>query len=184
MNLEANLRPSLLLVAVLGAGPAGSASADDTAAPAPTSCLTREDIRTTKVIDDRNVLFITRERAMYNNQLSRHCPGMRRSTPLSFTYADHRLCAGSTFSVLMRIGSGSPIAVNDPANNVHYTIPGPSFVQGATCELGLFAPISEDEVKVLMAAGDEQHKSRRRGNRDAVKTEAVEPAAAKQPAGK
>ena len=109
MNLEANLRPSLLLVALLGAASAGPASADDRAAPAATSCLARENIRTTKVIDDRNILFTTRDRTMYNNQLSRHCPGMRRSTPLSFTYADHRLCSGSTFSVLMRIGSGSPI---------------------------------------------------------------------------
>ena len=67
---------------------------------------------------------------------------------------------------------------------MHYTIPGPSFVQGATCELGLFAPISEDEAKVLMAAGDEEHKSRRRGNRDTVKTEAVAPAAPKRPADK
>jgi hypothetical protein len=183
MNLETTLRRSLLLVAAFGATSAGPVSAGDNAATA-TNCLTREQIRSTKVVDDRNVLFVMRDRTTYNNQLGRHCPGMRRSTPLSFTYADHRLCAGSTFSVLMRIGSGSPIAVNDPANNVHYTIPGPGFVQGATCRLALFAPISDDEVKALMAAADEERRSRRRGNRDAVKIEAVKPAAAAQPAGK
>ncbi len=180
MNADTILRRSLLLVALLGA--LQTAVADDSATR-PTACLRREDIRSTKVIDDRNIVFTTRDRQTYNNQLGRHCPGMRRSTPLSFTYADHGLCMGSTFSVLMRVGSGNAIAVNDPANNVHYTIPGPNFVQGATCQLAMFAPISEDEVKALMAATDVERHSRRRGNRDAVKTEAAESGRAAEPAG-
>ena len=174
MSSNTLVRRSLWLVTTFSAIGAGSAFADDPA-PGPTACLRREDIRSTKVIDDRNILFITRHRTTYNNQLPRHCPGMRRSTPLSFTYADHGLCAGSTFSVLMRVGSGNSIAVNDPANNVHYTLPGPNFVQGATCQLATFAPISDDEIEVLKAATDTARKSRKRGNRDAVKTEAVKP---------
>jgi hypothetical protein len=174
MNSNTIVYRSLWLVTMVGAIAGGSASADDSA-PGPTACLRREDIRSTKVLDDRNILFITRDRTTYNNQLARRCPGMRRATPLSFTYADHGLCAGSTFSVLMRVGSGNSIAVNDPANNVHYTLPGPNLVQGATCELASFAPISEDEIEVLKAATDVERKSRKRGNRDAVKTEAVKP---------
>lgn len=174
MSSDTIVRRSLWLAAVVCATGTGSAFANDPA-PQPTACLRREDIRSTKVIDDRNILFVTRNRTTYNNQLPRHCPGMRRSTPLSFTYADHGLCAGSTFSVLMRVGSGNSIAVNDPANNIHYTLPGPNFVQGATCQLATFAPISEDEIEVLKAATDTERKARKRGSRDAVKTEPVKP---------
>jgi hypothetical protein len=42
----------------------------------------------------------------------------------------------------------------------------------------VFTPISADEVDVLTAATEEGQRSRRRGDRDAVKTEAVEKAPA------
>jgi hypothetical protein len=40
----------------------------------------------------------------------------------------------------------------------------------------MFSPVSEDELKVLMAATDEPKPSRRRGERDTIKTEPVEAA--------
>jgi hypothetical protein len=42
----------------------------------------------------------------------------------------------------------------------------------------MFGPVSQDEVKVLLAATEEPKRSRRRGDQDAVKTEAVEAAPA------
>jgi hypothetical protein len=160
------------------------AHADEPAAArAATACLNHSTIRTTKVLDNRNVLFTTRDRTTYHNQLGRQCLGMNRTTPLSFTYSDSRLCAGSTFTVMLRTGASSNLVpYTTPGTNEHIALQGPSFVPGPTCELGMFSPVSADEVAALTAATEVTRKSRRRGDRDAIKTEAVEAAPAAQPA--
>jgi hypothetical protein len=168
------------------AGQASMAFADDEASVA-TPCLRRSDIRTTKILDDRNVLFITRDRTTYNNQLVRQCPGMRRNSAMSFTYANNgKLCTGSTFTVLYRSGaSTNTVPYTNPVTNEHIALQGPPFVTGPTCQLGMFGPVSQDEVKVLLAATEEPKRSRHRGDQDAVKTQAVEAAPApEQPATK
>src|SRR5204863_3479775 len=140
------IRRSLLLAAMLGATHAGTSFGDDDAGVA-TACLRRADIRTTKILDDRNVLFITRDRTTYNNQLVRQCPGMRRNSAMSFTYANNgKLCAGSTFTVLYRSGqSTNTTPYTNPLTNEHSALQGPAFVTGPTCQLGMFGPVSEDE---------------------------------------
>ena len=185
MNVETTVRRSLLLAVALGAGQAGVAFADDTAATRATACLRRTDIRSTKIVDERNVLFVTRDKTTYNNQFVRQCPGMGRNSVLSFTYSNNgALCAGSTFTVLFRAGMNSNLQPYwDPFTQKNVTLQGPAFITGPTCEIGLFGPISQDEVKALMAATDEPKRSRRRSDRDAVKTEAVGAVpAAEQPA--
>ena len=179
MSLETTIRRSLLLTAVFTGAQAGVAFADDEASVA-TACLRRSDIRSTKILDDRNVLFITRDRTTYNNQLVRQCPGMRRNSAMSFTYANNgKLCTGSTFTVLYRSGqSTNTTPYTNPVTNEHIALQGPAFVTGPTCQLGMFGPVSQDEVKVLLAATEEPKRSRRRGDQDAVKTEAVEAAPA------
>ena len=184
MSLETTIRRSLLLTAMLTAGQAGMAFAGDKAGAA-TACLRRSDIRTTKILDDRNVLFITRDQTTYNNQVVRQCPGMRRNSVLSFTYANNgKLCAGSTFTVLFRASPNTNrVPYWDPFTQKNTTLDGPAFITGPTCQIGMFGPVSPDEVKALMAATDEPKRSRRRTDRDAVKTEAVEAVpAAEQPA--
>ena len=180
MNVETTIRRSLLLAAMLGAVHASPALADDDGATVATSCLRRSDIRTTKILSDRNVLFITRDRTTYVNQLARQCPGMSRNSAMSFTYANNgKLCTGSLFTVLYRSGvSTNMVPYTNPLTNEHSALQGPAFVIGPTCQLGLFGPVTEDEVKALMAATDEPKPSRRRGDRDAIKTEAVEAAPA------
>jgi hypothetical protein len=171
MNLPANLHRFLWLPLLLGAG--HCAVAAEPSANAAT-CLNRENIRSMRVLDGRNIVFVTRDRMNYNNQLPKVCPGMHRGTPLTFSYSNHKLCAGSLFTVLMRAGASTNTeAFTDPVTNQHIAIPGPAFLPGATCQLSIFGPISDDEVKALAAAGDEEHKSRRRSDRDSVKTEAV-----------
>lgn len=178
MSLETTLRRSLLITALLGAAYTGTASADEDGARVATTCLRRSDIRTTKILGQRNVLFITRDRATYNNQFKRQCPGLRRNSVLSFTYSNNgALCAGSTFTVLFRASPNSNLQPYwDPFTQKATTLQGPAFVTGPTCELGMFSPISEDEVKALMATTEGPKPSRRRGDRDAVRTEAVETA--------
>jgi hypothetical protein len=182
---------SLWLATLIATSLANLAFADDDPSVA-TACLRRSNIRSTKVLDGRNILFTTRDRGTYINQLARQCPGMRRGSPLSLTYADNTgLCAGSTFTVLMQAGaSTNVISYIDPLTQERRTMSGPSFVPGATCQLGLFGPISKDEIDALVAATDKERRTRRRGDRDVVKAEAVQAAPApekpttEEPAGK
>jgi hypothetical protein len=187
MNLRSTLRPSLLLAAVLGAAAqVGSAVAvEEKEAKTAAACLRRTEIKSTKVLDARNVLVTMRDRSTYRSQLAKQCPGLRRGSAMSLTYSDNKLCAGSTFTVLMRAGaSTNSTSVTVPGSNEHLSVPGPAFVPGAVCQLGIFTPISDDEINALVAATTEDQRSRRRGDRDAVRTEAIEtaPAPAESPA--
>ncbi len=180
MNARSTLRPSLLMVAVLGAVvQVGSAVAVEEKEDAKTAiaCIRRTEIKGTKVLDSRNVLVTTRDRSTYRSELPKQCPGLRRNMAMALTYSDNKLCAGSSFTVLMRAGASTnstPITV--PGSNEHISVPGPAFVPGAVCQLGIFTPISEEEINALVAATTEDQRSRRRGDRDAVKTEAIEKA--------
>lgn len=171
----------LFAAALLSAPVSDSAWADDAPATA-TACLRRTEIRSTKIISDRNVLFITRDRKTYNNALPRQCPGMRQNSAMSFTYAaDGKLCTGSTFTVLYRASpSTNMISYFDPITQKPVTMQGPPFQAGPVCQIGMFAPVNPDEVQALMATADTSKRSRRRTDRDAVRTEAVEAAPATQ----
>ena len=172
----------MLLVAVIGAAAqVGSAVAveEKEDAKQAISCIRRTEIRGTKVLDGRNVLITMRDRATYRSQLAKQCPGLRRGMAMSLTYGDNKLCAGSNFTVLMRAGaSTNSTSVTVPGSNEHMSVPGPAFVPGAVCQLGIFTPITEDEINALVAATTEEQRTRRRGDRDAVKTEAIEKAPA------
>ena len=132
----------------------------------PRACLSHPTIRRTKILDDRNIVFFTRDQAIYANQLPKACPGLRRNSLVNYAVANSRQCAGDLFQVLWETGVGT------------YT---PTFV----CELGPFVPISETALEDLttMTAPERERGSRRRSTREAVTTEQVElPPAADEPA--
>src|SRR5262245_58139657 len=145
MNVETTIRRSLLLTAALGAMYAGTASADEDERTVATTCLRRTDIRTTKILSNRNILFITRDRTTYINQFAAQCLGMQRNAVLSFSYANNgSLCAGSLFTVLFRASPNSNLQPFwDPFTQKPITLQGPAFTTGPTCEIGIFSPISE-----------------------------------------
>ena len=166
MNARSTLRPSLLLVAILGAlvqvGSAVAVEEKDDAKNA-ISCVRRTEIKGTKVLDGRNVLITMRDRSTYRSQLAKQCPGLRRGMAMSLTYSDNKLCAGSAFTVLMRAGaSTNSTSVTVPGSNEHISVPGPAFVAGAVCQLGIFTPITEDEINALVAASADPPSSRPR----------------------
>jgi hypothetical protein len=180
MNAQTTIRRSLWLATLIGTTVTNLAFAGNEEASASTACLRRTDIRSTKVLDGRNILFTTRDRTTYNNQLARQCPGMHRGSAISLTYADNgKLCVGGSFTVLMNTGaSTNTISYFDPVTQQQRTMQGPSFVPGATCSLGVFGAISKAEIDALVAATDTERRARRRSDRDAVKAEAVQPAPA------
>jgi hypothetical protein len=145
--------------AVLGAAASGNARADtDEQAPTPKACLYQNELRNTKVLDDRTILFETRDGQAYSNTLPQQCPTLRPNSILNYSVDGSRICSGSMFQVLMNFGFGQT----------------PTFV----CPLGMFVPISPGEAKELVARSQDSRdnpRRRRRSERDMVHIEPVTP---------
>jgi hypothetical protein len=122
------------------------------------SCLVNSEIRRTTILGNRNIVFITRDDEIYNNQLPRQCPSLRRRSLVNYPVVSNRLCAGYRFAVLMEHRPGDYIATS-------------------ICELGAFVPISEQELADLtvLTAEDRGRRERRRASaRGAMTTRPVE----------
>lgn len=120
-------------------------------------CINHSRLRRTKVLGDRNIVFVTRDGSIYNNELPRQCPSLTRSSLLNYAVTNGRMCSGDSFQVLWQVGTNYQ----------------PTFI----CQLGMFAPITEDEMSDLEALADAERgerRTRRRSERDMVRTERVE----------
>jgi hypothetical protein len=60
-----------------------------------------------QIVDAQTVLFVMRDKTIFKNSLARQCAGLQRNSQLSFTAADQRVCTGTSFQVMLRVGSGS-----------------------------------------------------------------------------
>lgn len=156
-------------IAALIAAAAGPSRlvAQDEPAREPQACIYPEKITRTTVLDDRNVLFFVRGGKFYLNTLPAHCPALRAED--RFTYGTtplNGLCAGHLIGVITDLGFG-------PGNE---TI-------GATCKLGAFMPISQDQAQDLIALAHPSSKNKDRNNRQVIKVAPVElpPATPPQP---
>ena len=132
--------------------------ADPTTAPAgPRSCLSRPTIDRTRILNGRNIVFVTRDRTIYNNELPKECPNLNRRSLVNYGIQNGRMCAGDRFQVLWETGPGN-------------------YQPAAMCQLGNFMPITETELDDLMAMTEEHRERSRRGRskREAVTTEPVE----------
>jgi len=150
-----------LLAAVLGTAASAQDGADDDSGDEPPraaqTCLNHPTIKRTKILNDRNIVFITRDDTIYNNQLPRQCPSLKRGSLVNYAIEHSRLCAGGQFQVLWQLDMN------------RYA---PAFV----CQLGAFVPITEDELETLTAMTEENRsrRSARRSKGEAVTTEEVE----------
>jgi hypothetical protein len=170
----------VLIVATFAGSVAGTSAADERSAVAQ-SCIHHPSIKRSKVLNDRNILFVMNDKTMYNNVLPRQCPGMKPNATLSYTYSNNSdLCNGSTFTLLQRVGMSSmstPVTI--PGSNQHIAFPAPAFVPTFVCPMGLFVRVTQDEVDLIIASTAEHEqqqparRERRRAGRDAIKTEAV-----------
>jgi hypothetical protein len=157
--------PTALLCALLSPlSQTAPALADDTDTSVAQTCIRHNQLRRTKVLGDRNIVFVTRDGAIYNNELPRQCPSMRRNSLVNYAVDGGNMCAGDSFQVLWQVGT-------------NYM---PAFV----CQLGMFAPISEDEMTDLEALTEErsERKPRRRTERDMVRAERAALPAPAEPA--
>ena len=92
-------------------------------------CVTVSRIDSTRVLDERNILFFMRGGKIYRNFLPHRCPGLTRRDAFSYRTSTSRLCDVDVITLLRPIGSG--------------------FSPGASCGLGKFYPVTEQEVEAL-----------------------------------
>ena len=143
----------------------------DANARAAATCLARSNVRRMQIVDAQNIVFVMRDKTTYRNSLERQCPGLRRNSQITLTPADGRVCAGTNFQVLMRVGSSSE-SVMIPGGQT-MSVPRPSFVPGPTCTLGAFTAVTEADVDALV----ESSKARRRDEPSDEAADAPQPAA-------
>ena len=99
--------------------------------PEPTLCVSLIRIRRTDIVDDNNILFYMNDGLIYQNQLPNRCPGLRINDSFSYRTSLTRLCNVDVITVLRNSAGG--------------------LTRGVSCGLGMFQPITEDEVVVLKA---------------------------------
>jgi hypothetical protein len=124
--------PTILGLAALSfAGAAAAQEDEEQASDEPVRCLSMNSIRSTKVLDDRRVLFLNARDKAWLNRLDRECLGLARSGTFEYRVqsgARHaRLCSTDSITVLESTG------------------------RGLNCGLGMFEPLSPDELESLIA---------------------------------
>jgi len=156
--LERSVTFAAMLAAVL-ATPIAAQQGDDAGAidAGPQTCLNQTDLRRVTILNARNIVFITRQDGIYNNQLPKECPGLNRKSLVNYPITNRRLCVGDRFQVLWEQSPGN-------------------FMPASMCPLGAFVPITEAELEDLTAMTEENRGRRQRGRsaREAVTTEQVE----------
>lgn len=97
-------------------------------------CIDTRQIKTTRIVDNQNIIFYMRDRTIYHNELPRACSGLRRGKAISYRTSLSRLCSIDVITLLDTTGMGIS--------------PGPS------CGLGKFLPITEEEANSLKDGPD------------------------------
>jgi hypothetical protein len=122
--------PALLGVAALSLTSAAAQEGEEETSDEPLRCLSMNSVRSTKILDDRRVLFFNARDKVYLNRLDRECLGLLRSGTFEYRVqsgARHaRLCSTDSITVLESSG------------------------RGLNCGLGMFEPLTQEELESLI----------------------------------
>ena len=125
--------PALLGVAALSLTSAAAQEGEEETSDEPLRCLSMNSVRSTKIVDDRRVLFFNARDKVYLNRLDRECLGLLRSGTFEYRVqsgARHaRLCSTDSITVLESSG------------------------RGLNCGLGMFEPLTQEELESLIGGG-------------------------------
>ena len=158
-SLERSSVTCVALLAATLAAPGLAQPSDDAdgSTSGPVECLKQSEVRRARILSNRNIVFVTRFDEIYNNQLPKECPGLRRNSLVSYPVTNARLCAGDRFQVLWEQRPGN-------------------YAPAALCPLGRFVPITATELEDLMTMTETNRGRRQRGRstREAVTTQQVE----------
>ena len=92
------------------------------------NCIRIESIRNTRIHDDSTILFYMAGGKAYVNNLPHRCPGLRMAGSFAYKTSTRSLCNVDTITVI-RTGMGG--------------------MQGPRCGLGMFKPITPEEIDLL-----------------------------------
>jgi hypothetical protein len=99
--------------------------------PGTRDCISLAGLDRTRVVNDDTILFYMKGNLVYSNTLPRTCRGLKRTDALSYKTSLSSLCNVDVISGLRRSAG--------------------SFYPAVRCGLGMFVPIEEDEVALLLA---------------------------------
>lgn len=94
------------------------------------SCIRVRSLRSTKIVDDLNIIFYMVGSTTYHNILPRQCHGLKREGRFSYKTSTGSLCKQDTIRLLYQAGS--------------------RLQEGNACRLGLFHPISKEDAAALL----------------------------------
>lgn len=63
------------------------------------NCIPNRSIRSTKVLNESNILFEMRNRTVYLNTLDHRCPSLRFSEQFAYRPTNNRLCGNDIISI-------------------------------------------------------------------------------------
>lgn len=127
-----------LCAALLSLVLTGPALADESYPDQPERCIELSKVRDMKVISDQMIAFRTGVHRYQVNSLPYPCPGLRDDTPILYRTSLDRLCNVDVITVLEDTGFG--------------------YMPAASCGLGKFVPMNENEVKQLERGEKGRHK--------------------------
>lgn len=99
-------------------------------------CITTQSIRETDIIDERTIVFRMHGGDYYVNNLSYRCSGLVRENRFSYRVTAGRLCSVDAIRVIEQFGG--------------------RIQEGIGCGLGLFYPITEEEVELMRVEARER----------------------------
>ncbi len=120
---------SLVIGLAIPAFPAMAQDEEPVRDESTTRCISVRSIRSTDIIDDRNVLFYMRGDVVYQNILSRRCPGLAREDRFSYKVSAGQLCDLDVIYVLYSDARGMR--------------------DGPACGLGQFIKMTREDAKAL-----------------------------------
>ena len=92
-------------------------------------CLGLIRIDDSEILDARHMLFTTTDKQKYLNTLPKKCGSMGPGDTYSFRTSMNRLCRGDVITILYPGGL--------------------DFIPGASCVLGMFEPVTQEQVDAL-----------------------------------
>jgi hypothetical protein len=130
MNKLIRLLPVACLFALAAPGASLADVPDEDSDDSTRNCINVSRIRSTKVVDDRNILFYARGSTIYHNILPRRCPGLKREGRFSYRTTTGSLCQLDSIRVLYNSGIG--------------------LNEGASCTLGLFHEVTKEDAEGII----------------------------------
>jgi hypothetical protein len=130
------IRKLLLMIVVVGANiPAVAQDEDpviDESDDRVRNCVSLRTVRSTDIIDDRNIFFHMRGDVVYHNVLPRRCNGLAREDRFTYRTSVGKLCSNDMIFVLYNSGNG--------------------LRRGNACKLGAFYEMTREDAKAYKEA--------------------------------